>query len=136
MNAADAAQRWADTWRAAWEALDLEPILALYAADVVFSTEPFREPYRGVAGVRAYLARVFAEEDAPRVRMAEPIVDGRRASISWWAELEEDGVDTMLAGTSVVRFDPDGLVVEQWDAWNAASGRRPPPPRGTPFGDS
>jgi hypothetical protein len=31
-----------------------------------------------------------------------------------------------LAGTSVLRFDADGLVVEQRDAWNQADRRREP----------
>lgn len=133
MKATDAARRWAETWRTAWEALDAEPIVALYAPDVTFSTEPFREPYRGPDGVRAYVKRVFGEEEAPRVWTSEPIVDGDRASISWWAALSEEGADTTLAGTSVLRFDADGLVVQQWDAWNAARGRREPPPSGTPL---
>jgi hypothetical protein len=77
----------------------------------LLSTEPFREPYRGREGVRSYVSRVFAEEDDPRVWVATPIVDGERAAISWWASLREEGVETTLAGTSVIRFDSDGLVV-------------------------
>ncbi|HSK94492.1 MAG TPA: nuclear transport factor 2 family protein [Candidatus Angelobacter sp.] len=130
----DAARRWADTWRVAWEALDPEPIVALYAPGAVFSSEPFREAVVGPSGVRAYVARVFAEEDAPRVWTSEPIVDGDRAAITWWAALGEDGEDATLAGTSVLRFDGDGLVVQQWDAWNAAPGRREPT-SGTPVTD-
>lgn len=128
----DAARRWADTWRTAWKALDPEPIVALYAHDAVFSTQPFREPYRGSEGVREYATRVFGEEEAPAVWVSEPIVDGDRASISWWAALREDGADVTLAGTSTLRFDARGLVVAQWDAWNAADGRLEPPAR-TPF---
>lgn len=129
-----AAVRWARTWTAAWEALDPEPIVALYAPDAVFSSEPFREAYRGPAGVRSYVVRVFGEEDDVRVRMSTPIVDGDRASISWWASLREDGEDVTLAGTSVLRFDAAGLVAEQWDAWNVHPARRDPPSDGTPFG--
>jgi len=123
----DAADRWAQTWRTAWQALDPEPIVALYATHATLSTEPFRDPYRGRGGVRAYVTRVLAEEDDPRVAVSEPIVDGDRASVSWWASLREEGADTTLAGTSVLRFDPDGLVVEQWDTWNVLRARRSPP---------
>lgn len=133
MDARDAARRWAQTWRTAWEALAPDPIVALYAPDAAFSTEPFRDPFRGPQGVRAYVERVFGEEEAPSVRTSEPIVDGDRAAISWWAALGENGVDVTLAGTSVLRFDPQGLVVEQWDAWNMADGRHDPPASGTPF---
>ncbi|MGZ8512697.1 MAG: nuclear transport factor 2 family protein [Candidatus Limnocylindria bacterium] len=129
-----AAARWAHAWKHAWEALDPDPIVALYAPDAVFSSEPFREPFRGPAGVRAYVERVFGEEADVRVRVSTPIVDGDRASISWWASLREDGEDTTLAGTSVLRFDAAGLVVEQWDAWTALGERRDPPAAaGGPF---
>jgi nuclear transport factor 2 (NTF2) superfamily protein len=128
-----AAARWARTWTDAWEALDPEPIVALYAADATLSTEPFREPCVGPDGVRAYVSRVFGEEEDPRVWFAEPIVDGERVAVSWWASLREDGADATLAGTSVLRFDRDGLVVEQWDAWNALPERRPPAEGSGPF---
>ncbi len=55
----DAAIRWAVAWREGWEALDVERIVALYASDVTFSTEPFREAYRGQEGVRDYVSAVF-----------------------------------------------------------------------------
>lgn len=129
----DAAIGWAQTWRTAWEALDVEAIVALYAEDALLSTEPFRDPYRGRDGVRAYVSRVFAEEDDPRVWISEPIVDGDRAAISWWASLHEDGADATLTGTSVLRFDHAGLVAAQWDAWNALDRRRDPPTDWGPF---
>ena len=133
MNAGDAARRWADAWRHGWEALDPEPILACYAADAVLSTEPFRVPHRGRDGVRQYVTRVFAEEADARAWFAEPIVDGDRAAVSWWTSLREEGVDTTLAGTSVLRFDAEGMVTEQWDSWNQLSERRDPPRELGPF---
>jgi hypothetical protein len=51
------------------------------------------------------------------------VVDGRRAAIDWWAVVTlKDGSQQSLAGTSLVRFDDDGLVVEQRDAWAEAAG--------------
>jgi ketosteroid isomerase-like protein len=126
-DAEAAARRWAETWQHAWEARDLEAIVALYAPDTIFSSQPFREPFRGREAVRAYVTQAFAEEEDPRVWVGEPVVAGDRASVSWWASLREDGADTTLAGTSVIRFDREGLVVEQWDAWNALEERREPP---------
>jgi len=130
-----AAARWARTWTDAWEALDVEPIVALYAPDVTFSTQPFREAYRGHDGVRTYVAKAFAEEESPRVWVSAPIVDGDRASISWWAALREDDAETTLAGTSVLRYDLDGLVIEQWDAWNVLPEMRSPPSDWSPFAE-
>jgi ketosteroid isomerase-like protein len=131
----EAALRWVQTWTDAWEALQVEPIVALYAADVTFSSQPFRAPYRGRDGVRDYVTAAFTAEVEPRVWMSEPIVDGDRASISWWCALHEDGRDATLAGTSVLRFDADGLVAEQWDAWNILEGRTGPPDDWSPFAD-
>jgi hypothetical protein len=47
--------------------------------------------------------------------------------------LLENGAATTLAGTSVLRFDADGRVIEQWDAWNQLRERRAPPERWGPF---
>jgi ketosteroid isomerase-like protein len=129
----EAAERWASTWKAGWERFDPDPVVELYAPDAIFSTQPFRTPYRGRDGVRQYVVTAFAEEEKPRVWMSRPIVDGDRASISWWASLTEDGAETTLAGTSILRFDADGLVVEQWDAWNQLPERRNPPDELGPF---
>ena len=130
-----AAERWARTWTEAWAALDVEPIVALYAPDATFSTEPFREAYRGHEGVRDYVTRTFGQEESPRVWISRPIVEGDRAAISWWASLREDEADATLAGTSVLRYDADGLVVEQWDTWNALPDRRAPPSDWSPFAE-
>ncbi|HYN64449.1 MAG TPA: nuclear transport factor 2 family protein [Candidatus Limnocylindrales bacterium] len=122
-----AARRWAEVWRSAWEAQDTDAIVALYHPDAVFSTQPFRAPYLGQAGVREYVSQAFADEDAVRAWVGRPVVDGDRATVEWWAALTENGAETTLAGTSVLRFDADGLVVEQRDTWNQADGRREPP---------
>jgi len=44
MAAVSHARRWADRYRAAWEADDPETAAALYAPDCVFRSAPFREP--------------------------------------------------------------------------------------------
>ena len=132
MDAREAARLRAEAWKEGWEALDPEPIMARYAPSATHFTEPFREPGRDAAEVRAYVERVLAEEEDPRVWIGEPIVDGDRAAIPWWASLREEGADATLAGTSVIHFDADGLVVEQWDSWNQLGERREPHPAG-PF---
>ena len=132
MGTREAALLWAEAWKHGWEALDPEPIMARYAQRAVHFTEPFREPSHDAGDVRAYVERVLGEEEDPRVWIGEPIVDGDRAAIPWWASLREEGADVTLAGTSVMRFDADGLVVEQWDAWNELGERREPHSRG-PF---
>jgi hypothetical protein len=131
MTIDEAARRWAETWQRAWTERDLEAILGLYSNEVIYSSEPFRVPYRGLAGVREYVAQAFAEEDEVRAVTGSPVVGDRGASISWWATLLENGEEITLAGTSNLRFDADGLVIEQWDTWNQAAG--PVEPSGWPF---
>jgi predicted SnoaL-like aldol condensation-catalyzing enzyme len=127
MNTVDAAVRWARTWREAWQALDTDAIVRLYAPGARHSTEAFRRPSDGREGVRLYVAQAFAEERDPRVWVGDPIVSGDRAAIEWWAAVTENDVEITLAGVSVVRFDAAGLVTEQWDSWNQSEGRREPP---------
>jgi hypothetical protein len=122
-----AARRWARTWQSAWEAFDVEAIVALYADDALFSSQPFRTPYRGRDGVREYVSQAFTEEADVRAWFGEPVVEGQRAAVEWWAALRENGSDVTLAGTSALRFDDEGRVVEQRDTWNQADGRVDPP---------
>ena len=127
MDTRAAAARWADTWRRAWEALEIDPIAALYAADARLTTQPFRAVDLGRAGVTEYVTGAFAEERDVRAWFGTPVVDGDRASVEWWAALLEDGAEVTLAGTSSLQFDADGLVVAQRDTWNMAPGRHEPP---------
>jgi hypothetical protein len=121
-----AAQRWADTWQRSWNANEVEPIVALYAPDAEYLVSPFREPNIGPEGARVYLNRVLAEERQVSSRFGEPIVDGHRAAVQWWATYMEGDRYITLAGTSVLRFNDDGLVVDEWDAWEGIEGHRTP----------
>jgi predicted SnoaL-like aldol condensation-catalyzing enzyme len=127
MNTRRAAQRWADTWQRSWNANHPEPIVALYAPEAVYTVSPFREPNMGHDGARAYLTEVLAEEGQVAARFGEPIVDGSRAAVQWWATFVEEGRDITLAGTSVLRFNDDGLVTDEWDAWEEIESHRSPP---------
>lgn len=57
-------------------------------------------------------------------RFGTPVVQGNRAAVDWWAVVtSRDGSVETLAGTSVLRFGPSDLVVEQRDAWASEPGR-------------
>lgn len=126
MEPVEAARRWAAVWQQEWPARNLEGILALYHAEVAYFSEPFREPFRGIGELRDYLGAAFAEEEGLEGWFGTPLVTGQRASVEWWASLVEAGVETTIVGTSNLRFDEAGLVVEQRDTWNQRDGRRPP----------
>jgi hypothetical protein len=44
-----------------------------------------------VSGVRSYLARNFTVESEVECRFDEPIADGDRAAVQWWASWVEAG---------------------------------------------
>lgn len=122
----EAAARWAETWRRAWPAKDVEAIAALYADDAVYRALAFREPDRGFGGVRRYLSENFAVEEEVECWFGEPVVDGDRAAVEWWATWLESGTRLTMAGTTVLRFGDDGLVVDHRDYWNEVDRREPP----------
>jgi hypothetical protein len=123
VNTEAAARRWADAWARGWRALDAEALHEIYTPETVHRSHPFREPGNPIN----YARWAFAEEEGePDVWMGDPIVDGDRAAIEWWAVTIENGKELSLAGTSVVRFDADGRAVEQTDYWGAADGRTSP----------
>ena len=86
----------------------------------MFYSHPFRPRQSPVE----YVAWAFADQEAAECRFGEPVVDGARAAVDWWAVVtSKDGSTQSLAGTSLLRFDVEGLVVEQRDAWGETDGR-------------
>ena len=114
MTTAEAARRWAEVWSRAWPTADVEAIVALYTPDATYVSHPFRSRVTP----REYLEGVFGVQASAECRFGEPIVSGDRAAVDWWGVITDvDGSVETVAGTSLLRFDADGLVVEQRDAW-------------------
>jgi hypothetical protein len=126
LKAEDAARRWRDTWERAWAAKDVDAIVALYSDEVPYRALVFREPDVGLAGVRRYLEENFGVEQDVECRFGEPVVAGGRAAVEWWASWVENGEPLTLAGSTFLRFDADGLVVDHRDYWNEVPRREPP----------
>jgi hypothetical protein len=111
----EAADRWRDTWQRCWEAHEPEPIVALYADGAHFRSHPFRDEQTP----RDYVVATLAAEASATCTFGDPIVDGDRATVEWHGEtVLRDGSTERLAGVSLLRFDADGLVVEQRDFWS------------------
>ena len=125
------ARRWRDAWAEAWPRRDVDAIAVLYRSGAAYRSHPLRD----ASTPRAYLERVFAEEEAIDCRFGDPLVAGDRAAVEWWASYREAGEDVTLAGTTVLRFGPDGLVSEHVDYWVEGSGRTPPFPGWDGSGD-
>jgi len=126
---AAAARAWVDAWLQSWSTRDPEPIASRYADSGVFLSHPFREPLVGPAGAREYVAGATADQAAVECAFGEPIVFGERAAVEWWAVItSRDGSQETVAGTSVIRFDGKGKVVEDCAYWAGEAGRHDPPP--------
>ena len=121
MEATAAALRWAEVWSRAWPRADTDAIAALYADDAIFYSHPFRARQTPAE----YVAWAFGEQATAECRFGEPVAADDRAAVDWWAVItDRDGSRQTVAGTSLLRFDADGLVVEQRDAWADEAGRR------------
>jgi ketosteroid isomerase-like protein len=127
MDAETAARAWIEGWTRAWPVRDADAIAALYTEHAVYSSHPFREPYRGTAGVLDYLAQAFADEELVACRFGEPVAFGNRAAVEYWAVLGSHGGEETIAGVSVLRFAPDGRCEEHRDYWALVQGSREAP---------
>jgi ketosteroid isomerase-like protein len=129
MDPHEAARRWAATWTAAWQAHEVQPVVALYAEDCVHRSTPFRPPHRGRRAVRDYVAQAFRDEQRiDEVRFSTPVVEGDRAWVEYWARfLDAHGMPMTLAGCATARFDAEGRITEARDYWHLQDGDQSPP---------
>jgi hypothetical protein len=118
VETANAARRWADAWRRGWATLDPSFASELYAPGARFVSQPFRPAEEPVV----FIERAFAEEEWADPWFGEPIVEGDRAAVEWYARMREDGRDVTISGVSLLRFDSDGRCIEQRDTWAIADG--------------
>ena len=109
-----AAERWRDVWDRGWREQRTDEILTLYAPNATLQSHPFRDPVPPAD----YIVPTFDEEESAECWFGEPLVDGDRAAVEWSAETTlKDGGREKLAGVSLLRFESEGLVVEQRDFW-------------------
>ena len=124
MDVREAASRWAQTWERAWPAKDKEAIAQLYAEGAIYRSHPMRDPEPG--GALGYAGRQFDLEDSITCSFGAPIAASDRAAVEWWASWIEGGREQTLAGTTVLRFDAQGRVIEHVDYWVEQEGRLAP----------
>ncbi len=121
MDTETAVRRWVAGWSQAWPGGDAARVAALYADGAVFFSHPFRE----AQAPKEYALWAFGEQSEATCRFGEPVVSGDRAAVDWCAVIiGVDGSVETVAGTSLLRFAADGLVLEQRDAWSGEPGRR------------
>jgi ketosteroid isomerase-like protein len=124
MNAEEAARAWIEAWQRGWPAGDVDAIASRYTDGAVYSSHPFRP----TETARSYLERAFGEEALVEEHFGEPVVAGDRAAVEYWGWLRSpSGRELTIAGTSVLRFDPEGRVTGHRDYWVEMDGRHDPP---------
>jgi len=101
---------------AAWEAWDLEAIMALIAPDAVFeSTGPAPDGRRieGAAAIRAEWEGMFRDTRDASFTFEEAFLSGDRATARWvFAWTNDDGSRGHVRGADVIRVR-DGLIAEK-----------------------
>ena len=101
---------------AAWEAWDLEAIMALMADDAVFeSTGPAPDGRRieGAAAIRAEWEAMFRDTKDASFTFEEAFVSGDRATARWvFAWTNDDGLPGHVRGVDVIRVR-DGKIAEK-----------------------
>jgi hypothetical protein len=80
---------------AAWPAGDAAAIEPLYGPHTSYRSSALADPEPG--GATAYLARQLAAEQDVRCRFGQPVADGVRAAVEWWANWAVDHVDYWLS---------------------------------------
>lgn len=102
---------------------DLVRLPDYFAADVRFK-DPFND-VRGVAGVQAVFAHMFAETEGPQFEILDQAVSGATGFVRWrfrFAPRGRPGAEREIEGVSRVLFAPDGRVVEHVDYWDPVEG--------------
>ena len=125
MDTEAAVRRWIDAWQKAWPTEDVDAIASLYTDGAVYTSHPFRQPETA----RGYLEHAFGEEELVRAWFGEPIVDGPRAAVEYWAVMRAPAANELtIAGCAFLRFDEEGRVVDHRDYWDQTDGAREPRP--------
>jgi SnoaL-like domain len=123
-------EEWAERYARAWEAADDDAAGALFTEDATYRANPFHEPYRGRAAIRQYWREVTATQSNVEVAVGQPMVDGSRAVVEWWTQMDNEGAPVTLPGALILDFDRSGLCTALREYWNLEVGTRMQPPDG------
>ena len=118
---------WVDGYARAWVEMDAEAAAALFSEDANYRSFIFDEPHVGRAGVRDYWSEVTSTQSDVQVRMGRPIVEGRRAAVEFWTNMQNEGSEVTLVGCLLLTFDDDGLCQGLDEYYEFAPGRMDPP---------
>jgi hypothetical protein len=119
---------WIAAYARAWVGRDPDAAAALFTEDAVYRSSPFRQPHTGSEAIRDYWARATSTQEDLDLRFGEPVVEGRKAVVEWWAIMRDEGAWITLPGSLLLRFAADGRCEELREYWHVEDGRHEPPP--------
>ena len=80
---------WVEAYGRAWREKDDEAVGALFTEGALYVSHPLEPPHRGSDGIRAYWRRATGTQEDLVLRFGEPVLDGRRAAVEWWATMRD-----------------------------------------------
>ena len=120
-------EKWVEQYFRCWREKDSGALVNLFTAHAVYRSSPFREPHRGTMAIRSYWDQATASQSDFQVQNGIVIIDGRHASVEWWATWTENGASVTLPGCLVLRFDSEDRCEELREYWMADTATREPP---------
>jgi ketosteroid isomerase-like protein len=118
---------WLAAYRRAWEEADTPAVLGLFTEDAGYRSHPLRPVNAGHDAIAAYWTRATADQRDVRVRFGDPVVDGDRVAVEWWATMTADGDPVTLVGCLLLTFAPDGRCRDLRECWHEVEELVDPP---------
>lgn len=127
-HAANPYADWLARYRRAWIERDSDAASRLFTEDATYREQPFEAPFVGRPAIRDYWARVTASQTSVELRYGQPLVDGNRLAVEWWANLQTSEGPLTLAGEFLLVFAESGECRELREYWVITQRRVDPPP--------
>lgn len=103
-------------WYAALTPESLRALCLLYRTDAHFK-DPFND-VRGHAAISRVFSHMFAVTVAPRFLLGENLSQDRRLFVTWDFDFGLGQRRYLVHGSSLIKFDEDGLVASHRDYWD------------------
>jgi hypothetical protein len=115
--------RWLDAYGDAWERLDVDAFVSVFAEDALYYWGPFGEPLHGHDEIRARTAAALSRQtDVHFGHEPLAITPDGRGICRWWVSArppEEPSTIEEDEGIFLVTFGDDGRCVDFREWWNA-----------------
>jgi uncharacterized protein (TIGR02246 family) len=118
---------WIEDYAEAWRTADAEVIGELFAEDAVYRSSPFRPPIVGREAIRSYWREACSTQEDLDLRFGDPLVQGNRVAVEWWATMRDSGREITLPGALILRFAAGGRCAELREYWHTEDGSTEPP---------